>query len=450
MNKLAVEGGKPVRYENPIVETDVIEQQEIDAVLKVLQAKKTRRAEMATQYEKELADWYGVKHALAVANGTVSLHIALAALGIGPGDEVIVSPITFVASDSCVLEQNAIPIFADVEYDYLTLDPEDVERKITDRTKAIIPVSISGTPMNIGAIMDIAKKHDLYVIEDNAQAPGATYQGKKLGTFGHVSSYSTISGKIMTTGEGGYLLTNEDEIYDRLYGYHDFARVRSLGKASKFHFGMPCTNYRITNMQAALGIQQLRKLKNFNAKRIENAQYLDKKLKDCPGISLMKSPPWGERVYFYYCIRLDLGILHADLVDFAKALAAEGVYDFNYTTTTRVMIAQHLEPLFLDKNGYGNTQCPFDCPKYGKTVEYKRGQLPVAEKIEREIFWLSSIHPLLSQRDLDDTANAVRKVATRFIERANQGQQNNFATEEEKALCWDPYYSEKNSSGSLI
>lgn len=440
MNKLAIEGGTPVRLGDPIVETDIIEEQEIKSVLNVLNEKKTRRAETTIEYEKALADWYGVKHALAVANGTVSLHIALAALGIGPGDEVIVSPITFVASDTCVLEQNAIPIFADIDYEYLTLDPNDIERKITDRTKAIIPVSISGTPMDIGRIMEIAEKYNLYVIEDNAQAPGATYQGKKLGTFGHVSSYSTITGKIISTGEGGYLLTNDDLIYERLCGYHDFARITKLGKASKFHYGLPCTNYRITNIQAALGLEQIKRLDDFNKQRIENASYLNKKLQNCPGITLMKNPPWGDRVYFYYCIRLNLEELNADLVDFSKALSAEGVYDFSYITTTRVMISQHLEPVFLEKRGYGGTQCPFDCPKYGKEIEYKRGQLPVAEKVEREVFWLSSVHPLMTTKDLDDTAEAVRKVATRFVERANEGLSNDFASSDEKSLCWDPYY----------
>lgn len=441
--KLAIDGGQPVHSEAPIVETDIIENEEIEAVINVLKSKKVRRAEVAQEYEKALADWYGVKHAIAVANGTVSLHIAMAAMGIGPGDEVIVAPITFVASDTCVLEQNAIPIFADIDPETLTIDPKDVERKITDRTKAIIPVSISGTPMDMDPLMDLAKKHNLYVLEDNAQAPGALYKGKKLGTIGHVSSYSTVTGKIFATGEGGYLLTNDDELYERMWGFHDFARIRALGKASKFSFRMPCTNYRITNMQAALGLEQLKRLDGLNKKRIENAHYLDEGLKGCPGIRLFKEPQWGKRVYFYYLMRLDLVELGAEMIDFAKALAAEGVYDFAYVTTTRMMTAQHLLPLFLEKNGYGNTHCPFDCPKYGKDITYQRGQLPFAEQAERDVFWLSSVHPLMSQKDLDDTVKAVRKVATTFVERKKMGLSNVYATDEERALCWDPYYLNK-------
>jgi perosamine synthetase len=443
IEKLAIEGGNPVHAGNPIVETDIIEDEEIEAVVKVLKSKKTRRAEVALEYEKALADYYGVKHAIAVANGTVSLHIALAAMGIGPGDEVIVTPITFVASDTCVLEQNAIPIFADIDPDTLTIDPKDVERKITDRTKAIIPVSISGMPMDMDPLMDLAKKHNLFVLEDNAQAPGAKYKGRKLGTIGHVSSYSTVTGKIISTGEGGYLLTNDDDLYNRMWGFHDFARNIALGKASKFNFSMPCTNYRITNLQAALGLVQLSRLDAFNQKRKQNAHLMDEGLKDCPGIRLFKEPSWSERVYFYYLIRIVPEELGADLVDFAKALAAEGVYNFGYITTTRMMTAQHLLPLFLEKNGYGNTHCPFDCPKYGKEISYYRGQLPVAEKAEREVFWLSPVHPLMSQTDLDDTIKAVRKVATAFVERKKMGLSNTFATDEERSLCWDPYYIKK-------
>jgi dTDP-4-amino-4,6-dideoxygalactose transaminase len=440
MEKLAIEGGNPVRSKNPIIETDIIEEAEINALVEVARQKKLRRSGVAEEYESALADWYGVKHAIAVANGTVSLHAALAALDIGPGDEVIVSPYTFVASDTCVLEQNAIPIFADIDPVTLTLDPIDIERKITDRTKAIIPVSLCGVPMNIGAIMDIASKYNLKVIEDNAQAPGAMYMGKKLGTFGHISSYSTISGKIMSTGEGGYLLTNDDELYEKMWGFVDFARRKSLGMASKFHFSLPCTNYRITNMQAAIGLQQIKRLDWMNNRRIENAHFLDEQLKDVPGIQLLPDPNWGQRVYFYYCIRIQPEILGANIIDFAKALAAEGIYDYKYITTTRMMIAQHLEPLFLEKRGYVKNQCPFNCPLYGKEVEYKKGQHPVSERAAEEIFWLSSVHPALTHADLEDTAAAVRKVANGFIERNKAGLTNHFATAEELSKAWDPYF----------
>src|SRR5215207_9008438 len=198
---LAVDGGRPVRTKGPIIEQDVFDDEELDALIEVARKKQLRRGEATEVYEKNLADWFGVKHAIAVSSGTTSLHIALAAFGIGPGDEVIVTPYTFIASNTCVLEQNAVPIFADVDPVHLTLDPADVERKITKRTKAIIPVAITGTPVDMDPIMDLARKHNLWVLEDAAQSLGATYKGRKIGTIGHVGSFSTITGKITNTGE---------------------------------------------------------------------------------------------------------------------------------------------------------------------------------------------------------------------------------------------------------
>src|SRR5687768_15521095 len=252
MSTLAIDGGSPVRSKGPIVETDVFEEEGLAALLKVASQKKLRRAEATVDYEKAIADWFGVKHAIAVSSGTTSLHIALAAFGIGPGQEVIVTPYTFIASDTCVLEQNAIPIFADIDPQHLGLDPEDIERKITPRTKAIIPVHLAGNPVDMDAIMDIARRHNLWVLEDAAQSLGATYKGNKVGTIGDVGSFSTITGKITNTGEGGFVITNDDDLYEKMWGYMDFARRRSMGKASKYHWGLPCTNYRITNLQAAI------------------------------------------------------------------------------------------------------------------------------------------------------------------------------------------------------
>lgn len=434
MQTLAIDGGTPVRCNKPpIVETDVFEDEELQALVEVARQKKLRRAEAAVEYERALAEWFGVKHAIAVSSGTTSLHIALAAFGIGPGDEVIVSPYTFIASDTCVLEQNAIPIFADVDPAYLTLDPADVERKITKRTKAIIPVSITGTPVDLDPILDLAKNHNLWVLEDAAQSPGATYKGRKVGTVGHVGSFSTIAGKITSTGEGGFVITNDDDLYEKMWGYMDFARKKSLGAASKYHWGLPCTNYRMTNLQAAIGLEQVKKLDRIIARRGEHAAFLSDALKDVPGIQLPKEPPWGERVYYYYAIRLQPGVLGADTLNFALALAAEGIYDLRYLSTTRWMIPQHLQPLFTGKIGYGGTKCPFECPWYEGHVEYGPGLCPVAERACEEVFWLSSVHPLLSKEDLDDIAAAVRKVATAFVEKKAAGIPTQYATDEYRA-----------------
>ena len=434
MEKLAIDGGNPVRSKNPIVETDVFEEEEYNALMEVAKSKKLRRAEAALEYEKTIADWFGVKHAIAVTSGTTALHIALAAFGIGPGDEVIVTPYTFVASDTAVLEQNAIPIFADVDPVHLTLDPEDVARKITPRTKAIIPVTISGSLVDMDPIMELAKKHNLWVLEDACQSLGARYKGKLVGTIGHVGVFSTITGKITNTGEGGFVITDDTDLFEKMWGYTDFARRRSLGPASKYHFDLPCTNYRITNMQAAIGTQQMNRAWNLINKRTENAHYLSEKLAGLPGIVLPAESEWGERVYFYYLIRLLPEVLGTDMLNFAVALAAEGVYNIKYLSTTRWMIPQHLEPLFLNKAGYGGTKCPFECPWYEGKVEYYEGLCPVTEKACEEVFWLASVHPLLEKQDLDDIAAAVIKVVNAFIEKKEQGIPINYATDEHRAL----------------
>ena len=434
MEKLAIDGGVPVRTKPPIVETDVVEQEELDALMEVAKSKKLRRAEAAIEYERSIAEWFGVKHAIAVSSGTTALHIALAAFGIGPGDEVIVTPYTFVASDTCVLEQNAIPVFADIDPVHLTLDPEDVARRITPRTKAIIPVTITGTPVDMDPLMELARKHNLWVLEDACQSLGASYKGKLIGTIGHVGAFSTITGKISNTGEGGFVITDNTDLFEKMWGYMDFARNKSLGPASKYHWGLPCTNYRITNMQAAIGIQQMKRLRSMIAARSENANYLTEKLEKTPGIVLPAEYPWGERVYFYYVIRIQPEILGTDMLNFALALAAEGVYNDKYLSTTRWMIPQHLEPLFVNKTGYGGTKCPFECPWYEGSVEYYKGLCPEAEKACDEVFWLASVHPLLEKEDLDDIAAAVKKVVYGLIEKKNQGLPVNYATEAHRAV----------------
>ena len=434
MEQLAIDGGTPVRTKNPIVETDVFEQEEYDALMEVARSKKLRRAEVTLEYERTIADWFGVKHAIAVSSGTTALHIALAAFGIGPGDEVIVTPYTFVASNTAVLEQNAIPIFADVDPVHLTLAPEDVGRRITPRTKAIIPVTISGTPVDMDPLMELAKEHNLWILEDACQSLGARYKGQLVGTMGHVGVFSSITGKITNTGEGGFVITNDTDLFEKMWGYMDFSRRKSLGPASKYHWDLPCTKYRITNMQAAIGIQQMKRAWNMIEKRTENAHYLSEKLADVPGIVLPAEPTWGDRVYFYYLIRLLPEVLGTDMLNFAVALAEEGVYNINYLSTTRWMIPQHLEPLFVNKAGYGGTKCPFEFPWYEGQVEYYEGLCPDAEKACEEVFWLASVHPLLQKQDLDDIAAAVSKVVSAFMEKKEKGIPINYATEAHRAL----------------
>ena len=240
--------------------------------------------------------------------------------------------------------------------------------------------------------------------------------------------------QITNTGEGGFVTTNDSELYEKMWGYQDFARRRSLGPASKYHWDLPCTNYRITNMQAAIGTQQMNRAWDLIEKRTENAHYLNEKLAGLPGLILPPESPWGDRVYFYYLVRLLPDVLGTDMLNFAVALAAEGVYNLKYLSTTRWMIPQHLEPVFVNKAGYGGTKCPFECPWYEGEVEYYEGLCPVAEKACEEVFWLASVHPLLEKQDLDDIAAGVTKVVNAFIEKKEKGIPINYATDEHRAL----------------
>jgi dTDP-4-amino-4,6-dideoxygalactose transaminase len=289
--------------------------------------------------------------------------------------------------------------------------------------------------VDLDPILDLARRHDLWVLEDAAQAPGAVHKGRKVGTQGHVGAFSTISGKITSTGEGGFVITDDDDLHERMWGYTDFARKRSLGRASKYHWGLPCTNYRITNLQAAVGTEQMKRIDDLIRRRDENARYLSERLASVPGIAIPRDPPWGRRVYYYYAIRLEPTVLGGDMLDFAAALAAEGVYDLGYISTSRMIIPQHLQPVFVNKSGYGGTKCPFECPWYDGVVEYGPGLCPAAERACREVFWLSSVHPLMTQADLDDIARAVEKVATAFAEMTAAGRPIQVASNAQRAAA---------------
>jgi 8-amino-3,8-dideoxy-alpha-D-manno-octulosonate transaminase len=243
------------------------------------------------QFEKEFAAYCGVKHALAVSSGTAALKVALAALGIGPGDEVITQGFTFVATWESILETGAVPVFAEID-NTLCLDPKDVAAKITGRTKAIIPVHMCGAQAGIADIMKVADTHGIAVIEDTAQSCGGSFNGKSLGSFGKMGTFSFDSVKTMTTGEGGMIITNDSELYTRASEYHDHghdhnpAVSRGLEKRSFIGF-----NYRMMELQGAMGLAQLRKLDNVILKRQrENKARIRESLSKIEQITLRNIP----------------------------------------------------------------------------------------------------------------------------------------------------------------
>lgn len=279
----------------------MIDDQEIESVVEVLKAMSPFRfygpnpVWKARNFEKKFAEYIGVKHCLAVSSGTAALVVGLRALGIGPGDEVIVPANTFIASAGAVLECGATPVFAEID-ESLTIDTEKLEERITSRTRAIMPVHFGGAPCNMKELMDIAKRYKLLVIEDCAQACGATFQGKKVGSFGHIGAFSFQINKIITTGDGGAVTTNDVKLFTRSVRAHDHGCLRDenghlgLEKSSEAFFS---TNYRMNELTAAVGLVQLSKIDLIISKMRSNKAAIIRKLGTLRNFKISKS--WDEK-----------------------------------------------------------------------------------------------------------------------------------------------------------
>jgi perosamine synthetase len=255
------------------------------------------------RFEDGFAAYCGAKHGIATSNGTTALHLALAAMGIGPGDEVIIPTLTFVATANAVIYNGATPVFVDSEPETWNIDPEQIERKITERTRAIIPVHIYGHPADMDPINEIAERHGLYVLEDAAEAHGATYKGRRTGGLADISCFSFYGNKILTTGEGGMVLTDNDE-------WNDKARwLRDHGMSPKKRYWHPVVgfNFRLTNLQAALGVAQLERIDEIIAIKRRNAARYAELLADVPHITLHPEADWATNVYWLYSILIGEG-----------------------------------------------------------------------------------------------------------------------------------------------
>jgi len=262
------------------------------------------KGKFITEFEKNFAEYCGVKYGIATANGTVALHLALEALKISKGDEVIVPDLTFIATANVITYCNAKPIFIDSHPDYWCIDTEKIVEKITTKTKAIIPVHLYGHPCDMDAIMKIAKKYGLYVIEDAAEAHGAKYKEKKVGSFGDISCFSFYGNKIITTGEGGICLTDNQELAERM----KILRDHGMNPNKRYWYDVIGFNYRMTNVQAAIGIAQLKKLDKFIKRKRQIARKYSEGLKDLEMkglITLHPEMPWANSVYWMYSILLE-------------------------------------------------------------------------------------------------------------------------------------------------
>ena len=292
--------------------------EEENAVKEVLKSGILVSGPKTRKFEKEFAEYIGVKHAIAVTNGTVALDIALKSLNIGPGDEVITSAFSFVASGNCVLFQKANPVFADIDPKNFTIDPSDVTEKITVKTKAIIPIHLFGQPAKMSELKEIADDYDIPLVEDSAQAHGAEYKGQKVGGLGDIGCFSFYATKNMTTGEGGMITTNDSKLAEKT------RMLINHGQNSKYNHEILGYNYRMTEFCAAIGSIQLSKLDEFNSKRIENATFLSNNIRKFNGLTVPYVMNGVKHVFHQYVIRIE-DSYHLNRDIFANLLHDHGI-----------------------------------------------------------------------------------------------------------------------------
>jgi len=336
---------------------------EIENVTEVLKSGMLASGEWVKKFEKEFANYIGVKHAIAITSGTVALDSALKVLGIREGDEVIVPDFTFIATANAVLFQNAKPVFADISEKTFNIDPDDIAEKITPKTKAVIGVHLFGHPFNVKVLQEICEDYNLFLIEDSAQAHGAEFDGKKVGNFGIMSCFSFYATKNMTMGEGGMITTGDKEIERKL------RLIINHGQSEKYLHTELGYNHRMTNIQAAIGIAQLKKLDMFNNKRIENAEYLSKNIK-AKGIIKPNKEKNVKHVYHQYVIKVNK---RDELIKYLN--------DKEIGNAIHYPLPVHLQPLYK-KLGYSSEICP------------------VATQLSNEVLSLP-VHPALKKEELE-------------------------------------------------
>jgi len=409
--KLAIDGGKPVRskplrglYPGAMM----IGEEEKRAVLEVLDSKSLFRfygpgepGKVAT-FEREFAEKMGTKHALAVTSGTAALNVGLQALGVGPGDEVIVPAYTFIASVDSVVTSRAIPVFAEMDKS-LGMSPEDFEAKITDRTKAVIPAHLQGASAKMDEIMDIARKHDLRVVEDCAQACGASYRGKRVGSIGDVGAFSLQLGKLITCGDGGVVATDDGRIDERARRVHDHGDCKGRETVRPFISQV----YRMSELSGAVSLEQLRKLDTLIIPPLRRMKRRAKAgVSDIKGIEFREVPDEegdaGTSLIFY--------LPTADLAArFREALNAE-----NVTAGRGYRQPVYMREQILNQRTITDEGCPFTCPFYGRKIEYREGMCPKTEELIPRIVSIR-IGPTFTDQDCDDIVEAVHKVARAIL-----------------------------------
>lgn len=388
MERLAIEGGKPVRNTLLPYGQQWLEEDDIAAVTNVLRSPFITQGPAITEFEEAVARYVGVDYAVAFCNGTAALHAACYAAGIGAGDEVITTPITFVASANCALYMGARPVFVDIDPHTYNLNPDLLGQAITPRTKAIVAVDFTGQPADMDPIRQVADKHGLVVIEDAAHSLGATYKGNKVGTLADMTMFSFHPVKHVTTGEGGVIVTNSSALAEklRLFRSHGITREHVTEEQGGWYYEMLELgyNYRITDIQAALGLSQMKKLDSFIERRREIAALYNEAFQAVDGLILPYQLPETNSSWHLYMLRFDLTRFHVGRRKIFEALRAENIG-----------VNVHYIPVYLQ-------------PYYRK-LGYSSGLCPIAEAWYEEAITLP-LFPKMTDEDVNDVIQAVHKI----------------------------------------
>ncbi|MCY7786549.1 UDP-4-amino-4,6-dideoxy-N-acetyl-beta-L-altrosamine transaminase [Bacillus inaquosorum] len=389
-NKLAITGGKPVRDSYLPYGRQWLDEEDIQSVVDVLRGDYLTTGPTIDLFEQKVAEYAGSSYAVAFSSGTAALHAACFAAGISQGDEVITTPITFAASANCILYMGAKPVFADIDPLTYNIDPDSIEKLITPKTKAIIPVDFTGQPVNHDRIQKIAKANNLIVIEDAAHALGASYKGEKIGSISDMTMFSFHPVKHITTGEGGMITTNNKTYYEKLLQFRSHGITRDPKKLTQDHgswyYEMHFLgfNYRMTDIQAALGISQLKKVDDFIETRNHLARIYNEKLKTISHIHLPSQDAASTSSWHLYIINLKLDQLKGNRDDIFNAMQQENIG-----------VNVHYIPVYLHP--------------YYQRLGYQAGLCPNAENFYKGIITLP-LFQSMNEKDADDVIKALKKV----------------------------------------
>jgi len=393
-DRLALDGGRPVRTTLLPYSRQAVDEDDVQAVAAALRSDWLTTGPLVGAFERAVAEAAGAAHAVAVSSGTAALHAAVSAAGIGPGDEVVVTPLTFVASANAVLYCGGMPVFADVRPDTLTLDPEAAEARITGRTKALLPVDFAGQVCDLDRLGDMARARGLCMIQDSAHSLGGEYRGRRVGSLADLTTFSFHPAKLVTTGEGGAVTTNRDDLAARLLRFRnhgfdtDFRERQARGEVYSPMVEMGY-NYRLTDIQCALGLSQLAKAEGFLKRRTQIAERYLAALGDVPAVSALAVDPAVRHGWHIFPVLLDLERLSADRRTVVAALRAENIG-----------ASVHYVPAYWHP--------------YYESLGYRRGLCPRAEAAFERLVTLP-LFAAMSEADADDVVAALRKVLGHYL-----------------------------------